>query len=105
MPRRLLIQKEIWVKFSKDLIKLDCEKVVGELVEKLKNQVFVQLKRHGAVLGTSGGIDSSVMAALCTRALGPDKVLGVLMPDRDNTPQSRNLAIELAQKFWLPLRN
>jgi NAD+ synthase len=87
------------VKFSKDLIKLDCEKVVNDLVEKLKNQVFVQLKRYGAVIGTSGGIDSSVTAALCARALGPERTMGVLMPDKDNSPQSRNLAIELAQKF------
>lgn len=87
------------MRFSKNLINIDCEKVAGEIIEKLKQQVFVQLKRHGAIVGTSGGIDSSVMAALCSRAFGPEKTVGVIMPDKDNSPQSKKLAIELANKF------
>jgi NAD+ synthase len=87
------------MKFSKDLIKLDCEKVVNNLIEKLKYQVFVQFKRQGAIVGTSGGIDSSVMAALCTKAFGPDRTIGIIMPDKDNSPKSKELGIELAKTF------
>ncbi len=87
------------MKFSKDLISIDCEKVVDEIVEKLKHQVFRQLKRHGAIVGTSGGVDSSVVAALCVKAFGPDKVIGIIMPDQDNTPESTELAIDLAEKL------
>jgi len=87
------------MKFSKDLIKLDCEKVVAELVETLKQQVFVQLKRQGAVVGTSGGIDSAVVAALCARAFGPERMVGILMPDKDSSPESAALGKELAEKY------
>ena len=43
------------------------------------------LRRKGAVLGLSGGIDSSVAAALCVRALGPERVFGLFMPERDSS--------------------
>jgi NH3-dependent NAD+ synthetase len=46
------------MKFSRDLIKLDCEKTVDDLAEGLKNQVYNDLKRQGAVVGTSGGIEA-----------------------------------------------
>ncbi len=85
------------MKFSRDLIKIDCEKVVGEIIEKLKHQVFNQLRRHGAIVGTSGGVDSSVVTALCVRAFGPDKVKGIIMPDQDNTPESTELAVDHAK--------
>ena len=42
------------------------------------------LRRRGVVLGLSGGIDSSVSAALAVAAFGAEKVLGVLMPERDS---------------------
>ena len=92
------INKEIRV-FSRNSLKLDCEKTVNELVEQLKSEVFVQLKRQGAIVGTSGGIDSAVVAALCARAFGPERMLGVLLPDKDSSPDSKALAIELADKF------
>lgn len=87
------------MKFSKDLIKLDCEKAVNELIEKLKYQVYNILKKHGAVVGTSGGIDSAIVAALCTKAFGPDKMYGALLPDKDSSPDSKALGIELAETF------
>jgi len=87
------------VKFTKDLIKLDCKKTVDQLLERLQNQVYKDLKRQGAVVGTSGGIDSAVVAALCARAFGKDKMLGVLMPDKDSSPESTKLGEELARTF------
>lgn len=47
------------------------------------------------VLGLSGGIDSAVVAGLCARAVGPDRVLGILMPSAsnpDDTVQARKVA-------------
>ena len=87
------------MKFSKDLIKLDCKKTVDDLIERLQSQVYNDLKRQGAVVGTSGGIDSAVVAALCARAFGHDKMLGVLMPDKDSSPESTKLGEELARTF------
>jgi NAD+ synthase len=48
------------------------------------------------VLGLSGGIDSSVAAALCSRALGKDRVLGLFMPEVDSSEDSLRLGRELA---------
>ncbi len=87
------------MKFTKDLIKLDCEKVVEKLTEGLRNQVYNDLRRQGAVVGTSGGIDSALVAALCTKAFGPDKMYGVLLPDKDSSPDSKALGIGLAETF------
>ncbi len=57
------------------------------------------LKRLGAVVGISGGIDSSVCLALTAKAFGPEKVLGIMMPEKDSSPESEQLAKELAAKF------
>ncbi len=60
---------------------------------------FSRFKRNGAVVGISGGIDSSVCFALAARAFGPEKVLGVMLPEKDSSPDSEMLARELASKF------
>jgi len=49
-------------------------------------------RRKGAVLGLSGGIDSSVVAALAARAFGPGNVLGVLMPEADSSDDTLMLS-------------
>jgi NAD+ synthase len=86
--------------FSKDLIKLiDVKKTATDIAESLKNTVFNVLKRKGAIVGISGGIDSSVTLALAVQALGSDKVIGIMMPEHDSSPDSKKLALELAEKF------
>lgn len=55
------------------------------------------LQREGAVVGLSGGIDSAVVATLAARALGSEKVLALLMPDRDSARSSKWDALKLAQ--------
>ena len=62
------------------------------------------LQREGAVVGLSGGIDSAVVAALAARALGPEKVLALLMPDRDSDRASKRDALKLAQKLGIRTR-
>lgn len=73
--------------------------VVESLKEFIKDQIYNNFHRKGAVIGISGGIDSAVVAALCVRALGSDKVLGLIMPEKDSNPQSRLLAELLCNKF------
>jgi len=53
----------------------------------------------GAVVGMSGGIDSAVVAALCARALGPEKVLGLLLPEDRPVPEA------LQAVKWLGIRH
>ncbi|WP_372948094.1 NAD(+) synthase [Mariniphaga sp.] len=86
--------------FSKDIIKLNSvEQTTIEIAEKLRNDVIHVLKRRGAVVGISGGIDSSVTLALAVQALGSDKVIGIMMPENDSSPDSKMLALELASRF------
>jgi len=93
------MRKDSELRFDKDILKLDCEKSQDELTSSIISQIRDDLKKSGAVIGISGGIDSSLCAALCAVALGPERVLGVLMPEQDSSPESRELALELAAKF------
>jgi NAD+ synthase len=50
-----------------------------------------RFKKRGVVIGLSGGIDSSVVGALCVRAFGKDRVLGLLMPEKESAPETYEL--------------
>jgi len=58
----------------------------------------------GYVVGLSGGIDSSLSAALAADAVGAEKVLGVIMPYRTSSPQSAEHARELANHLGIETR-
>jgi NH3-dependent NAD+ synthetase len=60
------------------------------------------LGRRGAVVAVSGGIDSSVVAALCVRALGAENVLCLRLPERDVGSGSSDLGLELARALGAP---
>ena len=86
--------------FSKDILHIqDIGTVVNNLTIKLKNDVSFLLRRKGAIVGISGGIDSSVTLALAVKAMGAGNVLGILMPEKDSSADSKNLALKLAEKF------
>lgn len=80
---------------------LDAEKETARLSTAIKKTVTHDLRRRGAVLGLSGGIDSSVTAALCVAALGKARVLGVLMPERDSDPDSLRLGQVVADALGI----
>src|SRR4051794_31594238 len=61
-----------------------------------------ELRRRGAVVGLSGGIDSSVVAALCTRALGTSNVLGLFMNEVDSSEETVRLGRLIATHLELP---
>jgi len=83
--------------FNRDVLELDADAVIDDLALKLKQTVVRDLKRGGAVVGISGGIDSSVVLALCVKAFDKGKVRGVMMPEEDSNPESEALARELSQ--------
>ena len=58
----------------------DAKKVTAEIVQWIRDWFEINGKDCNAVVGISGGKDSSVVAALCAAALGRERVLGVLMP-------------------------
>src|SRR5687768_15304064 len=57
------------------------------------------LGRGGAVVAVSGGVDSGVVAGLCCRALGPEHVVLLRMPERDVGDASSDLGLQLARKL------
>lgn len=86
--------------FSRDILKIkDIEKLADELGKMLKEEIFFKNKRRGAVIGISGGIDSSVSLALAAKYLGPEKVFGVMMPEKDSNPDSETMASRLAKQY------
>lgn len=86
--------------FSKNILKFErVEDEVERICSKLKVDLLSVLKRKGAVIGISGGIDSSVTLALAVRALGSEKVLGIMLPEKDSSPESKDYALKLADKF------
>lgn len=88
--------------FSKEIILLEnVETAINKIVTKLQQDVLQNFRRNGAVVGISGGIDSSVCLALSVRAFGADKVVGIIMPEKDSSPDSEELALELAGKFGI----
>ncbi len=76
---------------------IDPGAVADQIAATLRRQLLKDLRRRGAVVGLSGGVDSAVVAALCVRAMGPNKVLGVMMPEQDNDPDSLRLGSAVAQ--------
>ncbi len=83
--------------FSPDSLKLDAEAEIERICAWIRETIGRSLRRRGAVLGLSGGIDSSVTAALCARALGSEKVTGIFMPENDSDPESLRLGRALAE--------
>ena len=61
----------------------NAKKVKNELVQWIRDWFEENGPECNAIVGISGGKDSSVVAALCTEALGPDRVIGVMMPNGD----------------------
>jgi NAD+ synthase len=87
--------------FSRDVLKIDAPAVASEIEQAIRDQVFGKLRRRGAVVGMSGGIDSSVVSTLCARALGKDKVVGLFMPERDTSDDALRLGTMLAQQLGI----
>ena len=78
------------------VLRIDCgaeaARISSWIVEALANR----LRRRGLVVAISGGIDSSVCAALAVRALGPKKVYALLLPERDSSASSLERGRQLA---------
>lgn len=68
----------------------------------IRDTVRAQFKREGIVIGVSGGIDSAVVVALAVEALGPERVYGLILPEKESTPTSRELAMDLCETLKIP---
>jgi NAD+ synthase len=87
--------------FNKEILKLDPSREVDRITGVIREQVLGTLRRRGAVVGISGGIDSSVVAALCVRALGKEKVLGLFMPEHHSSDDALMLGKMLTEHLGI----
>lgn len=71
---------------SNDFLLMNYQKVIFKITKFISREVTSRGK-EGVVIGLSGGIDSSVSAVLASRALGPNKVIGLSMPERNISPR------------------
>lgn len=76
-------------------LQIDPEQVSQKLEGFIQTSVG-NFNREGAIIGLSGGLDSSVVLALSVAALGPSKVVGLIMPERDSSRESEGDAKHLA---------
>ena len=86
-----LRQLESRMKIQPDRVTPALEAFIREHVDRLE--------REGVILGLSGGLDSAVLADLCKRAVGPDKILALIMPDKDSKKEHIRDAQELAAEL------
>ncbi len=83
------------------VLEIDCEQVTAHLVDALRRIVSEELRRRGAVVALSGGIDSSVTAALCVHAFGPAHSLAILMPEADSDESTLRLSRSVAESLGI----
>jgi NAD+ synthase len=76
----------------------------AQQIETFLHEQAASLHRDGVILGVSGGIDSAAVATLAVRALGADKVLALLLPERDSSPDSEGDALPLIEQLGIRYR-
>jgi len=81
---------------------IDCEREVRRITARLVEQVVDEFRRRGVVIALSGGVDSSVCAALACKTFGPTRVLALLLPEKESSPQNTDLGREVAGQFGIP---
>lgn len=78
--------------FSPQTLQINAAEEIDRIGNKIRQQLAFKLKRRGVIIGLSGGIDSSVTAALAVRALGAERVMALEMPERHSAQETLRLS-------------
>jgi NAD+ synthase len=89
--------------FGPDSLTIDAAFEVDRITKSL-TEYLSRTKRRGVVVALSGGIDSSVVAALCVRAVGNDRVFGLHMPERESSFDTLDYSRLLAESLGIESR-
>lgn len=85
------------------VLEMDNDREIERICARLREILAKDVTRRGYVVAMSGGIDSSVSSALCVKALGAERVYGLMLPERDSsgfsTARGRQLAEHLGIKY------
>jgi len=84
-----------------NVLEIDARSEVERISHELRASVATTLHKRGVVVAISGGVDSAVCAALAVRALGPERVLALILPERESSPESRVRGIALADHLGI----
>ncbi|NJD08037.1 MAG: NAD(+) synthase [Methylococcaceae bacterium] len=82
-------------------LNLDSAQEVERIAERMRTLLSGSLNRRGFVVAISGGVDSAVSCGLAVRAVGKDRVFGLLLPERDSKSSSSNLGLEVVKKYGI----
>jgi NAD+ synthase len=88
------------MEFSKDLLKIEPVLEAERIIAFIKDQLRA-MHRKGIIIGISGGVDSALAAALSVKAVGRDRVLGLILPDKESSPQSAEFAARHAAQLGI----
>jgi NAD+ synthase len=88
---------------NESILSINCVESISKIEGFIKDKIE-SLNRRGAVLGLSGGLDSTVVAYLAVRSLGNQKVFGLFLPERDSSPESEKDAFLVADKLRMKIR-
>ncbi|HLR27798.1 MAG TPA: NAD(+) synthase [Ruania sp.] len=84
--------------FGPDSLRIDLDAALEQIGGRMRDYL-ARTRRRGLVVALSGGIDSSVVAALAATALGPERVFGVHMPERESSPATLQISQTLSTAF------
>lgn len=85
--------------FHKNILDINPEKEAARIVARLEQDIFHVLKRKGGVMGVSGGVDSAVVLAIAVRAMPTNRLVTLLLPERESSPESLLLGREVCHQF------
>jgi NAD+ synthase len=90
--------------FTIKSLKINPDIEMDRIVDFVTNQVLKKYRRRGIVVGLSGGVDSALMSAIATQALGKDKVVGLILPEKESGSVSSLYARKHAEKLGIEFR-
>ena len=93
------VQREVGLE-AEQAMQIEPAQAAAEIEEFIRRQVD-EFRRDGAVVVMSGGLDSAVVASLAARALGPEKVKALYLPERDSSPDSKPDALLEIERLGL----
>lgn len=86
--------------FGPEMLAIDLPAEAERIGERLR-EYLRRTRRKGVVVALSGGIDSSVVAALAVHALGPDRVFGIHMPEQESSPETLRISTSLSDALGI----
>ena len=90
--------------FDLDVLKIDPAQELEKLSKFIMDQVRGVFRRKGIVVGLSGGIDSACIAAVAVHTVGKERVVGLVLPEKESNPVSAEFASKHAENLGIEYR-